>query len=452
MFVDISSRKPGQQLEYLPSPDRKRLAETLVAFANSDGGFVVLGLAPSGEVTDEFSEEDIEGLLQQAVLDSIPPVEIRNLHKEELPNGGQVFVMEVPRSPEMHTLSDGRVVVRAGAENRTLKGHEIRHLASTRSTGDFESEPIAGAGLDDLSPEVIEEYMQKRSDRTGREWDGTVEELLQAIGAVDQQMRPTVAGMLLFGKNPEYFLPQSGLVFVHFRGTEPKGEGYGRREEIYGHLAKVIERAWQVIWEEMDKEAIVKGLVREEHTEYPKVAVREALVNAVCHRDYRISGRKIEVKMFADRLEIVSPGGLPGYITLDNILDEHYSRNPRIVNGLMQWGYIEELGLGMDRIFESMTREGHPPPDLDSTPYRFMITLRNVKRPSIAPEWESSMNERQLKALQYIQEHGRITNREYRKLCPHVSAETLRLDLVDLVNRGVLLKIGEKKGTYYILK
>jgi len=119
---------------------------------------------------------------------------------------------------------------------------------------------------------------------------------------------------------------------------------------------------------------------------------------------------------------------------------------------LFQWGYIEELGLGVDRMIEEMTKNGHLPPEFKDTHYSFTVTLRNTRVRRVMEVWESSMNERQLKALSYIQEHGRITNREYRVLCPNVSAETLRLDLVDLVQRGLLLKLGAKRGTSYILK
>jgi len=281
--------------------------------------------------------------------------------------------------------------------------------------------------------------------------------VLLEVGALTETGEPTVAGVLLFGQEPQFYLPQSGLVFVRFAGTEPRGPeglpGYSRREEIRGPLPRLIEETWKVIWEEMRVAAVVKGLEREEHTEYPPFAVREALVNAVCHRDYRLKGRRIEVRMFDDRLEVISPGGLPGYITIDNIVDEHFSRNPRIVGGLFQWGYIEELGLGIDRMIEDMVQAGHPPPEFKATPYSFTVTLRNVRQRRAAPAaWERSMNERQLKALNYVREQGSITNREYQALCPNVSSETLRLDLKDLVDRGVLLRIGAKKGTYYILK
>ncbi len=198
--------------------------------------------------------------------------------------------------------------------------------------------------------------------------------------------------------------------------------------------------------------AVVKGLEREETTEYPQFAVREAIVNAICHRDYRLKGRRIEIRMYADRLEVISPGGLPGFITIDNIVDEHFSRNPRIVNGLFQWGYIEELGLGIDRMMEEMEQAGHRPPMFDARPYSFSVTLHNSREKLTAPDWVRNTNHRQARALQYIRDHGSITNREYRNLCQGVSAETLRLDLADMVERGILLKVGSKKGTYYILK
>jgi ATP-dependent DNA helicase RecG len=103
-------------------------------------------------------------------------------------------------------------------------------------------------------------------------------------------------------------------------------------------------------------------------------------------------------------------------------------------------------------MIEEMTQAGHPPPSFRETTYSFTVSLSNVRERAPSPRWERTMNERQAKALSYIREKGRITNREYRQLCSGVSPETLRLDLVDLVERGLLLKIGAKRGTYYILK
>ncbi len=444
----------GPLLQYLPGADPDALAETLVAFANADGGTILVGVDEHGRPTGQLYEDELEAALRVAERQMRPPVQVGWERMES--ERGACIAINVPRSTALHALADGRVLIRAGSENRPLAGDEIRQLAATKSTGDFESEVVPGATRADLDDDIIAEYVVKREERQRRKVNLPVEAMLQQIGATDAHGHPTHVGLLLFGRDPQAFMPHAGLIFVKFVGTEPRGEdglaGYGRREEVGGPLARVIENAWQAIWEEMVVGAVVKGLAREERTEYPPFAVREALVNAVCHRDYRLKGRRIEIRMFADRLEVISPGGLPGFITVDNLVEEHFSRNPRVVAGLFQWGYIEELGLGIDRMIEDMVQAGHPPPQFKAMPYSFTVTLSNVRERKAVPQWSSHMNERQARAAQYVREHGSITNREYRALCPDVSPETLRLDLVDLVEKGVFLKIGSKKGTYYILK
>lgn len=458
-----SSRASTQVLALLPDLDLTAIAETLVAFANSDGGTIVLGYDERGKGTAHVEPEDVENALRVAVGQTRPPVAAM-LEESDASGGGPSLVIRVPRSNELHTLVDGRTLVRQSAENRPLRGDEIRHLASSKATEDYEAEVMPGALYDDLDPGIIAEYVVKREERTRRKVTAGTPQLLREIGALDNLGHPTVAGILLFGRNPQAFMPQSGVVFVKFPGTDPRAEGgafgYGRREEITGPLARVIESSWRVVLEEMRVGAVVTGLERQDVLEYPEYAVREALVNAVSHRDYRTRGRRIEIRKFSDRMEIISPGGLAGYITLDNIIEEHFSRNPRIVQGLFQWGYIEELGLGIDRMIEDMTSYGHPQPKFSATNHSFTVVLSNhrerrghtgVSQPMAAHDG-LTLNERQARALQYIRDHSRITNRDYQLLCPDVTAETLRTDLVDLVEKGVLMRIGEKKGTYYILK
>lgn len=450
-MLPLRSKKPGPKLAFLAHADPEALAECLVALANASGGLVILGLDEEGRVQDAIWEEEAEAALREAASLCRPPVPGE---WQVIEAGEQNLIgVRVSRSPDLHALEDGRILVRSGSENRPLSGDEIRQLANSKTKGDFEEETVPGSTQDDFDPAIVEEYLQKREAR-GAPRLGPRAELLFEIGAISRDGQPTVSGILLFGRRPQTFLPQSGIVFVKFAGTEPRGEdggaGYGRRDELSGPLARMVERAWNIVWEEMRVGATVNSLEREEVAEYPRFAVREALINAVAHRDYRIRGRRIEIRMYADRLEVISPGGLPGYITLDNLVEEHYSRNPRTVNGLFQWGYIEELGLGIDRMIEEMVQAGHPPPTFRATPHMFSVTLSKKQRP--AGRRSSGLNERQTRALAYVREHGSISNREYQRLCPDVSSETLRLDLRDLVNKDFLLKIGSKKGTHYILK
>jgi len=443
----------GQLLEFMPQPGAEALAETIAAFANADGGTILVGVGTAGTVLEEIEPEHLEALLLRAQTMCRPPV--RTEWQQLQIKHGTAVAISVPHSPELHSLIDGRVLLRSGGRNRPLTGSEVRHLASAKGTGDYEKEPVPGATLADLDEGIVAEYAERRRLRgaRGEKLGGT--ELLLESGAMGAEGNPTVAGILLFGRNPQRLLPQSSTVLVHFAGTEPHGRdglpGYTRREEISGSLHQVVEGLWDVIWEEMRHESVISSLKREERPEYPPFAVREAIVNAVAHRNYRLSGRRVEVRMFDDRMEIISPGGLPGHITLDNIVEEHFSRNPRIVRGLYYWGLIEELGLGIDRMIDEMARAGHPAPRFEARPFTFRVTLRNVRERPVS-RWEQNLNERQIKALTYLQKHGRITNREYHDLCPDVTPETLRLDLADMVSKGLLLRIGAKKGTYYILK
>ncbi len=454
---DLIKGGPGPRTAFLEKADAQSFAETMVAFANTEGGTMVIGVNEEGKpVPKKIATDTLEGALKEADSFCNPPVVVGNWESVDLSDDKTAYAVPVPRSIELHALTDGRVLIRSGVSNRPLGGQEIVKLASAKSTGDFESEAVPGATKDDLNRKMIDEYLAKRAERTKRPYNGKVDDLLKEIGAVDAEGKPTVTGIMLFAEYPQHWLPQTGIVFAKFVGKTPRGEsglaGYSRREELTGPLSKLIEATWNLIWSEMAVSAVVKGLEREETFEYPQFAVREAIVNAACHRDYRLKGRRIEVRMYSDRLEVISPGGLPGFITVENIVDEHFSRNPRIVNGLFQWGYIEELGLGIDRMMEVMQQAGHKPPSFDARPYSFAVTLYNAREKQAAPTWTRNTNHRQARALQYIRDNGSITNREYRSLCQGVSAETLRLDLVDLVEQGILLKVGSKKGTYYILK
>jgi len=442
----------GQLLEFMPAPEADALAETMVAFANADGGTILIGLGIDGRVSPGASE-NLDALLLRAQSLCRPPV-VTEWQQLEV-TGGVVVALAVPRAPHLHSMTDGRVLFRSGSANRPLGGEEIQRLSVSKGVSSFEERIVEAASSDDLDVDILAEYAQVRAQRGRGVGQWGTEELLRDAGAMDESGALTVAGLLLFGRSPERLLPQAGLTFVRFAGTglRQRGDlpGYRRREEVFGPLARVIEKTWDIIWEEMSHEAVIPGLTREETPEYPPFAVREALVNAVCHRDYSLTGRRIEVRMFDDRLEVISPGGLPGHITLDNIVEEHFSRNPRIVRGLYHWGYIEELGLGVDRMIEDMARAGHPPPRFESRPFLFSVTLSNA-RERIDTRWAGILNERQLRALSYTQERGSITNREFRELCPEVGAETLRLDLAEMVNQGILLRVGAKRGTRYILK
>ena len=159
-------------------------------------------------------------------------------------------------------------------------------------------------------------------------------------------------------------------------------------------------------------------------------------------------------------MECYSPGRLPGHVTVENIAAERFSRNETLVQVLADYGLIERLGYGIDRMLRQMADAGLPPPEFRETAAGFLVTLRGQAGDdrydvggADADEWRRmGLNERQIGALIHLAEQRRVTNRDLQDLAPDVSAETIRRDLADLVERGLLLKVGEKRGAYYILK
>ena len=446
----------GPTLEFLAEPSALQLAQQIVAFANALGGTILVGMDSEGCVYQD-AVDYLEPAYARALRMCLPPfraTELPEWQTIETPDGA---VVAISVKPSLEQLSvEGRdVLFRSGADNLRLPPEQVMER-SVAQRSSFEDEPVPGATLDDLDEAVIDEYQRNRLQRGPRGEGLTRAELLRDAGAVDAAGAPTHAGILLFGKQPHHFLPQAGVVIVRFRGTSLRAavtysERYMRRVEVIGPAARLIERTWEVLFEEIHQQPVMKGLERHETYEYPFEAVREAVVTAICHRDYTLAGQRVEIRLFDDHMEIMSPGGLPGPITLDNILEEHYSRNPRLVRGLYYWGYIEELGQGMDIIYEAMRRGHHPAPELKDTGRSFTVVLANsIDR--IEKEFGDELNPRQLLALQYLSEHDQISNRQYRELCPDVTAETLRLDLRDLVEKGLLLKVGAKRGTYYVRK
>ncbi|MEZ4769058.1 MAG: ATP-binding protein [Caldilineales bacterium] len=169
-------------------------------------------------------------------------------------------------------------------------------------------------------------------------------------------------------------------------------------------------------------------------------------------------GDGIRLLMFSDRMEIYSPGRLPGHVTLENLVNERFSRNEVIVQILSDLGFIERLGYGIDRMIAAMQEADLPAPRFEEAAAGFRVTMfghgANLVSPSAETQrWGNLMlNPRQEQALAFLTQNGRITNRDIQQLSPDVSPETIRRDLSDLVDQGLLIKIGEKRATYYILR
>jgi len=432
-----------------------KLAETLVAFANAGGGELFIGINPrSGQPEGLGDPEAALDRALEAALAVDPPLIIPLPEAVEL-GGTPVLAVTVPPGlPHVYSFR-GKYLVRDGARNRPLDPRQLRRLMMERGAVSFEALVPEGACLDDLDWEKVDRYLSEVSALSS----GSRQEALLRRGCLARVrggLVPTYAGLLLFGREPQRWVRSCEILVVRYAGRSMSDRFV--REQVRGTLPEQIRRAEAFVVDNMRRGVRLLGLERVEETEYPVEAIREAIVNAVAHRDYQIRGDEIRVLMFSDRIEFYSPGRLPGHITVQNLVDERFSRNEILVQILSDMGFIERLGYGIDRMIKQMSRMGLPPPSFEETAAGFQVTLAGQGAALISEEvdalrWKHlDLNERQELALGYLMEKGRITNREYQELVPEVSAETLRRDLADLVRKGLLLKIGEKRATYYIFK
>lgn len=439
-----------------------RLAETLVAMANTHGGLVVLGIGPSGKIQGVTDPDGALATIQAAGLLSTPPLILPRPHVVALEDK-TVCIAEVPPGlPHAYSVN-GRYLSRTDTQNRLLSSAELAGLLLARDETGFESRPAAGVTLNDLDMGQVEVYLAALGAQSSEDWQRTLlargsltaaahSERLPSVGLL-----PTYAGVLLFGRQPQRFLRNAQLSLVRYPGPA-MGDEFLRQDAV-GSLPEQIRQAEAFVTANMRRGVRLGNgpFTRQETTEYPLPVVREAIVNAVAHRDYAIRGDSIRVIMFSDRLEVYSPGRLPGHVTLDNLLSERFSRNEAIVQALSDLGFVERLGYGIDRMMAAMAEAGLPLPVFEETVAGFKVTLRgrgdDLVSAESAPRWgHRSLNPRQERALAYLAEHDAITNREFRDLIPDLSDETIRRELADLVDQGLIVKVGDRKATYYILK
>ncbi|MGA9350002.1 MAG: helix-turn-helix domain-containing protein [Anaerolineae bacterium] len=456
-ILALLQRGKGQEIDFKPEgTSARQLAESLMALANASGGAVLVGVDPRSAKLQELKDTETarDKALEAAFLTD-PPLIIPLPEVVTLDDKDVLVITVPPGLPHVYGLH-GKYLIRVGAQNKPLAPRSLRRLIIERGEISFESLVPPGATLDDIDWDKAGRYLASLEGLSAV----TTEEALCNRGCLvrgDGGYRPTNAGVLLFGIQPERFVKSNEIIVARYTGREMSDAFV--REDIRGTLPDQIRRAEAFLVSNMKRGVRLVSLEREEQVEYPTKAVREAIVNAVAHRDYSIRGDEIRIFMFSDRIEFYSPGRLPGHVTVDNIVQERFSRNEVIVQVLADMGFIERLGYGIDRMIKLMRDYGLPAPRFQETAGGFRVTLYGYGEGLVSEEeidlsrWSHlDLNERQEKALTYLLEKGRITNREYQELCPDVSSETIRRDLADLVNKNVLLKIGRKRATYYIFK
>jgi len=441
------------------------LARTLVAFANSGGGRILIGIddatrQPTG-IPDR--ETTLDSIYRAASLDCCQPavsvsVEERT-YRDQL-----VFVVSVPYQPREMFTTDGRVLVRRGTENVPAAPHEITALASRRGQLHYEAEVPPGATLNDLDLSLLQGYRAAYEKKRGRRLRLPDLKLLEHLGAIvyrEGEPRPTVAGLLIFGREVWRHVPQSRLSIVRYPGPTITRNLLDARE-FEGRVPDLIDQTTEYLGERMQVGAIRDvrrfGPRREDVPEYPLPALREIVTNALAHREYQVRGARVIVKWFSDRIEVSNPGELMEPITPATIYTTRpVHRNPNLMKMLYGYGYVEGYGDGLPMVralFEEHPLRP-PLPRFEEVPGSVVVTLYAADLSKLAEEEEASrwaemgLNERQVQAMLYLVTHASITNREYRELTG-VGRDTAHRELRELVQRGLIQRRGQGRMVHYV--
>lgn len=457
-IIHLIDQGMGTQLHWFPDDvSVTELALVLTGMANSEGGMVFLGVTPrSKQILGVRDTAYLTDIIFQAALLIDPPLVLPIPQIYKIEDLSLLSITVPPGLPHAFNL-EGRYLVRRGMQTEPLPPGELRKLLMARGTIQFEAQPPETASMDDLDFDQVDAYREAM----GLPADESLEALLSRRGCVrleGGERKPTYAGLLLFGRHPQQWSPSATILAARFSGIAISDQFV--KQEIRGTLMQQIRQAETFVRDQLRSVVRLVGLQREETPEYPLEAVRELLVNAVAHRDYNQAGDSIHLHIFADRLEVHSPGELPGPVTLYNLLEARFSRNAIIAQVLSDMGYVERLGYGLNRVVTVMRQNNLPEPNFEEAGGAFRVTIFNagvrtqdlVSLPDLSVYDEHALNPRQELALGYLGSHKRLNSSAYQELCPDVSSETLRRDLADLVDKGLLLKMGSKRGTYYILK
>jgi ATP-dependent DNA helicase RecG len=354
----------------------EKLAEGLVGMANADGGTLVVG-AWGGKIEGtQGSTPRRNGLAQANVDFCVPPVRARIRYLPCLNSKGkpdELLVIDVEPSDVVHATNTDAVFLRIGDENRRLSFHQRQELLYDKGQASYESRLVPGATLSDLDRPLLKNY----ANAVGHP---EPERLLRARGLANDQDRLTIAGCLLFATEPQAFLPETQVRILRYRGIE---RGTGARQQLLddvrleGPIPRLLLTAQRTIKDLVpSRRALLRSGVFGEVQLVPEDAWLEGLVNAVVHRSYSLAGDHIRVEIFADRMEISSPGRFPGLVDLDDPLAApRFARNPRIARVCADLNFGQELGEGIRRIFEEMRMAGLVDPIYRQTSASVVLTL-----------------------------------------------------------------------------
>ncbi len=413
-------------------------------FANAIGGIIFIGKDDNGVITHLTDYRNLLEAIPNKIREHLGIIAEVNLHQE---NGAHYLEIIAPSYTVPVSLR-GRYYYRTGSTKLELTGNALNEFLLKKSGKTWDNITEASATFKDIDSESVNVFIKdaQKSGRMPDVSDLSIEELFEKLRLADNGEIKRAA-IILFGKDPNRFYPNVMVKIGRF-GNDDVDLKFQETEE--GNLIQLLKNVSnQLNYKFFTKPIDFEGMQRVEKGEYPVAALREMLLNALVHRTYM--GSMIQLRVYDNKLTLWNEGNLPEGMELESLKRHHISRprNPVIADICFKAGYIDSWGRGTLKIINSCKEAGLPEPTIAILDGGILVTLFKDKY-STEQLRSLGLSERQLVAVEFVKENGKITNNELQQLL-NLSERTILRELDDLVNKNILIRKGEKKGTFYEL-
>ncbi|MBI1870729.1 MAG: putative DNA binding domain-containing protein [Chlamydiae bacterium] len=440
MPLDISSvlkEGKGQKIEF--KEGLSFLAPEFVAFANASGGRLYVGITDRGEVHPTALTNRLKSQITDIARNCDPPIEIKISQADD-----KVITVEIPEGKDKPYKCKEGCFLRIGPNTQKLKRDEIVQLIQHAGKIHFD--------------ELINERFIFQKDFDKDEWEkyrklagypSNIEskDALVNIGVASHREKKillTNAALLFFAKNPQQFFPEASVTCLKYRGQTRYD--IIDRYECKGNILKQLEETLTFFGRYNARQIKITGAPRhEEWEDYPSVAIREAVINALIHRDYLYDISHIYLHIYDGHLELDNPGGFIRGLSLEDLGSKAARRNRMLADLMQRAGYIENAGTGILRIQEALKRNNNPPAQISATNF---FSLRLIARPKNLTE--DDLTDRQRKLYAFLTQRGKVSTTDCTQIMG-VGSDTILSELKALLLKNLIQKTGKGKNTRYFI-
>ncbi|MDD5656833.1 MAG: helix-turn-helix domain-containing protein [Elusimicrobia bacterium] len=447
--VDLLIREGESLVAEFKEKYTSRIDEDIVAFANTKGGTVLLGVRDDGTVAGEKLTNDLKGRVNSLARNCKPAIAV------EAAQVGNVVVIETAEGHEKPYSCGSGFFRRLNGNTQKMSHEEIRIMFREHDVFPFEERTARGFGLDDVSRSKVLAFTKEAGINIGKT---ATADFLRSLKVADEKTIKN-AGILFFAAEPYDFLHQSQMTLVAFKGTE-KGHIYDRLD-VRNDLLTQFNEAVLFLKKHLNVRSEIRGVNRYDIYEIPLEALREAVINSLTHRDYSITGTQISVEIYDNRVEITNPGGLPKGLS-QKTFDKGISmrRNELIADLFFRLDKVERLGQGIRRMREAMAAAGLKAPEFETDGYFRTVFHRSpefsLKEPKVVgkggqvggqEKW-SELTKKQAAVLKFIQADPEAS-REKLARSLNINPSAVQKHIEKLKQRGFIRRVGPDRGGHW---